>query len=280
MRGTASGRRAATVFYVLNALLLPISVIGYVIWLARIYATRRASGASITAQGPLSARAFMHQLGLRRDEAAYRLLLALPSTSRLGVLLAGGPMLLAHRLTGYVPSAFRHPFEGDVPPHDEASARVTFIDAAVERSLATIDQFVILGAGFDTRALRLPRAGGIHCFEVDTPRTQASKRHLLRTAGIDASGITFVAADFETADWLARLTDAGFAPRPPATGSLSCSSCADWPSSSNAPWARKVTAGAPGAASPSRPWPPIRSRPRGRNGAPEAVEAVRAAYHR
>ena len=158
----------------------------------------------------------MHQLGLRRDEAAYRLLLALPSTPRLGVLLAGGPMLLAHRLTGYVPSAFRYPFEGHVPPQYEASARVTFIDAAVERSLATIDQFVILGAGFDTRALRLPRAGQIRCFEVDMPRTQASKRHLLRRVGIDASGVTFVAADFESADWLARLVDAGFDPHRPA----------------------------------------------------------------
>jgi len=63
------------------------------------------------------------------------------------MLLTAGPLLLAHRLTGYVPSAFRYPFEGDVPPQFEASARVTFIDAAVERHLATVSQFVILGAG-------------------------------------------------------------------------------------------------------------------------------------
>lgn len=54
-------------------LLFPITLIGYVIWLARIYMGRRASGASISAQGPLSARSVMHTLGLRRDEAAYRL---------------------------------------------------------------------------------------------------------------------------------------------------------------------------------------------------------------
>src|SRR4051812_21261111 len=117
----------------------------------------------------------MHTLGLRRDEAAYRLLLALPSTSGLALLLTAGPVLLAHRLSGYVPRAFRYPFEGDVPPQYEASARVTFVDAAVERSLTTIDQFVILGAGFDTRAFRLPRPEQIRCFEVDTPPTQATK---------------------------------------------------------------------------------------------------------
>jgi methyltransferase (TIGR00027 family) len=216
MRVTASGRRPATVFYIVNVLLFPITLIGYLIWLARIYMVRGASGASITAQGPLSARSFMHTLGLRRDDAAYRLLMALPSTSGLAVLLAGGPMLLAHRLTGYVPSAFRYPFEGEVPPQFEASARVTFVDAAVERYLATINQFVILGAGFDTRAFRLPRPGQIRCFEVDTPRTQSTKRQLLRATGIDASGVTFVAADFETEDWLARLVEAGFDASQPA----------------------------------------------------------------
>jgi methyltransferase (TIGR00027 family) len=217
MRVTASGRRPATVFYIVNVLLFPITLIGYLIWLARIYMVRRASRASITAQGPLSARSFMHQLGLRRDEAAYRLLMALPSTpGGLGMLLTAGPMLLAHRLTGYVPSAFRYPFEGEVPPQFEASARVTFVDAAVERYLGTSNQFVILGAGFDTRAFRLPRPHHIRCFEVDTPQTQATKRQLLRTTGIDSTGVTFVAADFETEDWLARLVEAGFDPNQPA----------------------------------------------------------------
>jgi methyltransferase (TIGR00027 family) len=216
MRVAASVRRRATVFYLVNVLLFPITLIGYVIWVTRIYMVRRASGASITAQGPLSARSFMHTLGLRRDDAAYRLLLALPSTTGLGLLLTGGPMLLAYRLTGYVPSAFRYPFQGEVPPQFEASARVTFVDAAVERYLPTISQFVILGAGFDTRAFRLPRPGQIRCFEVDTPQTQASKRQLLHKARIDSTSVTFVAADFATEDWLARLVEAGFDPNQPA----------------------------------------------------------------
>jgi hypothetical protein len=45
MRVTASGRKPATVFYIVNVLLFPITLIGYVIWLARIYMVRRASGA-------------------------------------------------------------------------------------------------------------------------------------------------------------------------------------------------------------------------------------------
>jgi hypothetical protein len=83
MQATATGSKAAAVFYVVNVLLFPITLIGYAIWLVRIYLARRTSGASISAQGPLSARSLMHTLGLRHDAAAHRLLLALPSTSDL-----------------------------------------------------------------------------------------------------------------------------------------------------------------------------------------------------
>jgi hypothetical protein len=62
----------------------------------------------------------------------------------------------------------------------------------------------------------MPRPGQIRCFEVDMPRTQFAKRQLLHEARIDSTGVTFVAADFETEDWLARLIEAGFDPNQPA----------------------------------------------------------------
>src|SRR5262245_24132695 len=101
-------------------------------------------------------------------------------------------------------------------PQYQASARIAFFDAAVERYLGDAGQFVILGAGFDSRAYRLPRGTAIRSFEVDAPQTQAVKRGMLAKAGIDASGVTFVAADFETEDWLAMLVAAGFRPEEPA----------------------------------------------------------------
>jgi methyltransferase (TIGR00027 family) len=111
-----------------------------------------------------------------------------------------------------VPRAYRYPFEGDVPPRYEASARIWFFDAAVDRYLPDVAQFVILGAGFDTRAYRLPNDTRVRVFEVDTPQTQTVKRETLRKAGIDSSGVTFVPADFEHEDWLACLVAAGFDP--------------------------------------------------------------------
>ena len=76
------------------------------------------------------------------------------------------------------------------------------------------EQLVILGAGFDTRCYRLsPRPA--HCFEIDAPTTQAEKKEGLAAAGIDSSHVTFVAVDFNSDDWWAKLLAAGFDPRKP-----------------------------------------------------------------
>ncbi len=134
----------------------------------------------------------------------------LPAIPPLAFRMTSGPTLLAHRLTGYVPKTFRYPFEGEISQAVEASARQTFLDAVVERVLPQLTQFVILGAGFDTRAFRLPPDTRVHCFELDSPKTQAVKRDLLQKAGVDTSRITFVPANFGKEDWLARLVDNGF----------------------------------------------------------------------
>jgi methyltransferase (TIGR00027 family) len=202
---------SAVGFYLLCALMSPLILVGYVVWVGRIVTTGH-SGVSVTAQGPLTVRATEHSFGTRQDEAADRLLRVLPGVPHLGLWLTAGPVLLAHRLTGYVPRAFRYPFEGEVSPQYEAAARIGFFDAAVDRYLPDVAQFVILGAGFDTRAFRLPKDTPVRVFEVDAPKTQAVKRETLARAGIASSGVTFVPADFETEDWFARLTAAGFDP--------------------------------------------------------------------
>jgi methyltransferase (TIGR00027 family) len=207
-----SDRLEAAVFYGLNVALFPVTALGFAIWIGKGLLTGRGSGVSTTAQSPLSGRYFQHRLGTRQDEAASRLIEVLPGLSPVALRLVTAPMLLAHRVTGHVPKTFRYPFEGAVLVRNEAAARTSFFDAALERHLPDIAQLVILGAGFDTRAFRLPDGAKLRCFEVDMPKTQAVKRRALEKAGIDSSGVTFVAADFEKDDWLAKLVDAGFDP--------------------------------------------------------------------
>jgi methyltransferase (TIGR00027 family) len=100
---------------------------------------------------------------------------------------------------------------------DQSAARTTFFDGALERHLSHIDQLVILGAGLDTRAYRLAAGIGVHCFEVDMPKTQSFKREMLRRAHVDSTGVTYVPADFESEDWFENLVSGGFEPGKPSS---------------------------------------------------------------
>jgi len=96
--------------------------------------------------------------------------------------------------------------------------RVAYLDRLVGRAVdrLSIRQVVILGAGYDTRAARLPRAG-VTFFEVDHPATQASKRE--RLASLDkypVDAARYVTCNFEREDPIERLAANGFNPREPA----------------------------------------------------------------
>ena len=89
------------------------------------------------------------------------------------------------------------------------------LGAAVSRG---VRQAVILGAGFDTFALRNPYSDlGLRVFEVDHAATQAWKRRRLSEVGLAIpASLTFAAIDFETDDLGRGLRDAGFDPDRPA----------------------------------------------------------------
>ncbi|HTX72203.1 MAG TPA: SAM-dependent methyltransferase [Rectinemataceae bacterium] len=204
---------ASLVYCFVQLLLSPLLVLGYVLYM--ITFLRAGKNAGGTAQAPLLGRWTQHRLGSRPDELSYRLMEALPGVSHAAMKLLFVVPALAHRASGYLPRSFRYPFEGEISLQDEGFARQTFFDTVVERYLAGAAQFVILGAGFDTRALRLTPDVALRAFEVDAAGTQAIKREALKRAGIDAAGLTLVAADFEKDDWLALLVDAGFDPGRP-----------------------------------------------------------------
>jgi methyltransferase (TIGR00027 family) len=71
---------------------------------------------------------------------------------------------------------------------------------------------VVLGAGYDSRAYRLPELSSRTVFEVDHPDTQAAKqRALVRALGALPDHVRFVATDFTQQDLEARMAAAGHA---------------------------------------------------------------------
>ena len=205
---------AATIFRLIQIVSFPVELVGYVLFVIKGVLFSRKSGISMTALAPLYMRYMRHKLGTKLDEPGVRLMMALPNVSHLGIRLFAGPTILAGHLTGYVPGVYRYPYAGRPSVPYESSARTAFFDAALAHHLGDIEQFVLLGAGWDTRAYRMPQA--IHCFEVDTPKTQQTKREMLKKVGLDTTRVTFVPADFLKENCLEKLVHAGFDPCKPS----------------------------------------------------------------
>ncbi len=201
---------AVIIFRLIQTVAFPIELVGYILFVSKAMLFKRHSGVSMTALAPLYMRYVRHQLGTKLDEPGVRLMLALPNVSRLGIRLFTGPTVLASHLTGYVPAVYRYPYAGKPSVQYESAARTAFFDSALSRHLGEIKQFVLLGAGWDTRAYQMPKE--IRCFEVDMAQTQQTKRAILEKAGLDPTRVTFVPADFLKENWLEKLVSAGFDP--------------------------------------------------------------------
>ncbi len=91
-------------------------------------------------------------------------------------------------------------------------ARARFAEDVLARAVREdgARQYLVLGAGLDTFALRNPFPG-VRVFEVDHPATQAWKRERLEAAGLVLPNTArLVAVDFERESLRQRLTHEGF----------------------------------------------------------------------
>jgi methyltransferase (TIGR00027 family) len=90
--------------------------------------------------------------------------------------------------------------------------RTRYIDDVLARSLAGgLDQVVILGAGFDTRAYRIPGIDRVHVFEVDLPGARQLKQSRVgQVLGAVPEHVTLVGMDFDRQSLEDVLPAAGF----------------------------------------------------------------------
>jgi methyltransferase (TIGR00027 family) len=120
----------------------------------------------------------------------------------------------------------RHPFMGETFRRWRASmvARSRLVeDIVAEQVDRGCDQYVILGAGLDSFALRrLDLVRRLRVFEVDEPGTQAWKRRRFKELGlVPPATLSFVPVDFERQAWVAEIIKAGFdRARPAVVSSL------------------------------------------------------------
>jgi len=118
---------------------------------------------------------------------------------------AGLMKLMGHKLNVWLAKKLAPGF------HEHIISRTRFIDDLIEKSTTEgAEQYVILGAGYDSRAHRLELPSSLKIFEVDQPEVQDRKRSKLPKELPNSENVTYVTVDFAHQSLTERLLNAGF----------------------------------------------------------------------
>ena len=121
------------------------------------------------------------------------------------VIGSGVIKLMGHRLNVWLTSKLAPGF------HEHLISRTRFIDDLIEKSAKEgIEQYVILGAGYDSRANRLNLTPSLKIFEVDQPEVSDIKLSKLPKDLPNLENITYVNVYFSYQSLSEQLLTAGF----------------------------------------------------------------------
>ncbi len=163
--------------------------------------------ASQTATLVCAARAIAHEASLLREFSDPTALALLPEESR--------KMVEAHRRGPPKGVRARFGYEFMVARAAMMAVRTVLVDEAVRTAASR--QVVILGAGLDGRAWRMPELRDAVVFEVDHPDTQRVKRARVGALERAARQVELVPVDFTRDDLAERLAAAGHDSTKPTT---------------------------------------------------------------
>ena len=209
----------ALLFALLEVLFSPLQFIGTLAFAFKVRFVNMPRGISGTAYEPYMARLMLQMIGNRSDPVAERIAAHLPALSPLIMRLLMKTVALAARWSGFRGSFFAYPGPRPSTLMTFISHRTHFFDSAIASVVGAdspIRQFVVLGAGWDTRSYGpLPEGAdvggsGVKIFEVDEPPTQEAKVRALKAAGVEYSHVTLAPTDFNQQSWLESLTEHGF----------------------------------------------------------------------
>ena len=121
------------------------------------------------------------------------------------VIGSGFMKLMGHKLNAWLSEKLAPGF------HEHLIARTKFIDELIVKSAVNgIEQYVILGAGYDSRAHRLELPSSLKIFEVDQPEVSDNKLAKLPKELPNSENVTYVNIDFSYQSLTEQLIGAGF----------------------------------------------------------------------
>jgi methyltransferase (TIGR00027 family) len=198
------------IYIPLQIAFIPIALLGVLLVAYRQMVVSKRLGVSQTAIEVLNGRWTMHVFGIRNDWASVKLAATLPNTSVVGLWLVLIPLWIKFKISRKLFLYPRVTEQGEESIGELVIARTLYFDRIIERATGDVEQFVVMGAGYDTRAYGSYQREGLTFFETDQKNVQQHKRRQLAKAEIHAGHVRFVAVDFSTENAFDKMTDAGF----------------------------------------------------------------------
>lgn len=196
---------ALLVFIIIQIVFIPFAIIGIIIVTFNQLVISKFLGVSCTAISAIGARWIMDAYGMRKDINTRKLFRTLPNGNAPGLWMLLFPSFIRYKIYP-VPAE-----EGKENISNLAIARTTHMDNIINKTKDTAEQFIIMGAGYDTRCYS-DQLNNLKCFELDKANTQKLKMACLKKAGINASSVTFVEVDFTNESWYEKLKASGYDP--------------------------------------------------------------------
>lgn len=204
---------AMIVYIITQIIFIPFTILGVVIVTFKQMVISKKLGISQTAIGVINGRWTMDRFGMRTDSAAVSLVKVLPNSSEVGLWMVLIPFYILYKISG------KHKMYPVIAPKGEESFanivmnRTVYFDGIIDKNIDDVDQFVLMGAGFDTRAYGSLKDKSLKIFELDMTATQSHKLKYLKAANIAADHVKYVQVDFARDNWYENLELAGYDPK-------------------------------------------------------------------
>jgi len=197
------------IFIPCEIFLIPVQVF-LVLWVAykQIWVSKQL-GISQTAIEVFNGRWTMDAFNMKTDPLVRKLGYALENTSVTALWWFLFPFWIKYKIGGGYSMYPVIPKPGYESYKDLITARTTYFDEMIERILPQVEQFVLLGAGYDCRPYDFCHRG-VKVFEIDQEVVQKHKIKTLKLANIDHDGVKFLTVDFTKERMIDVLMQNGF----------------------------------------------------------------------
>jgi len=196
-------------YILLQIFLLPISLIGMSYANYKQQKNSKKAKISYTAGQVIQGQWILHYFNIRKDYNIIKFIKNFPAESHIGFYMMFSAAILANKLVNFVPKALIKNNLDEISSYSFLFFRTKKIDQLVKDNIENVEQFVILGAGFDLRSIKFNNVK-LKIFELDKKNTQKLKLDTLKIANISTKNISYIECDLNNNEWSYDLINQGF----------------------------------------------------------------------